>query len=39
MNPHYTVFFAPAIERQVRLIGDIFSRHGYIADDLDRLKA
>ncbi|MGB4337670.1 MAG: iron-containing alcohol dehydrogenase [Bacillota bacterium] len=38
MNPYYTVFFAPAIERQVRLIGDIFSRHGYIADDLDRLK-
>ena len=35
MNPYYTVFFAPAIERQLRLVGEIYRRHGYIEADLD----
>jgi hypothetical protein len=26
MNPYYTVFFAPAIEEQLRVIGRIYSR-------------
>ena len=30
MNPYYTVFFAPAIEPQLRLVGEIYRRHGYI---------
>ena len=38
MNPYYTVFFAPAIERQLRVVGDIYRRHGYISSDLDSLK-
>lgn len=38
MNPYYTVFFAPAIEKQLRAVGGIFSKYGYIDDDLDKLK-
>ncbi len=37
MNPYYTVFFAPAIERQLRLVGEIYRRHGHIQTDLDGL--
>ena len=38
MNPYYAVFFAPAIEGKLRLVGDIFRRYGYIAQDLDALS-
>ena len=38
MNPYYTVFFAPAVERQLRVVGDIYKRYGYITADLDRLS-
>jgi len=38
MNPYYAVFFAPAIEGKLRLVGDIFRRHGFIAQDLDALS-
>ncbi len=38
MNPYYTVFFAPAIEEQLRVIGGIYKKHGYIDADLDRLE-
>ena len=37
MNPYYAVFFAPAIEEQLRSVGGIFKKYGYIADDLERL--
>jgi alcohol dehydrogenase len=37
MNPYYTVFFAPAIERQLRVVGAVYARHGFIKDDLDKL--
>ncbi len=37
MNPYYTVFFAPAIERQLRMVGEIFRDAGHIAVDLGRL--
>ncbi len=37
MNPYYTVFFAPAIEDQLRVIGGIYQRHGFIEKDLDSL--
>jgi len=30
MNPYYTVFFAPAIERQLRVVGDILAKAGYM---------
>ncbi len=38
MNPFYTVFFAPAIEDKLRVIGAIYKRHGYIEKDLDSLS-
>lgn len=38
MNPYYTVFFAPAVEEQLRVVGDIYRRHGYIQADLDKLS-
>ncbi len=33
MNPYYTVFFAPAIEPQLRVIGNIYKRHGFTDQD------
>ncbi|MCL2320345.1 MAG: iron-containing alcohol dehydrogenase [Treponema sp.] len=38
MNPYYAVFFAPAIEKQLRLTGNIFKRHGYIPENLENLS-
>ncbi|UCC99077.1 MAG: iron-containing alcohol dehydrogenase [Phycisphaerales bacterium] len=38
MNPYYTVFFAPAIEKPLRLIGQVFKDAGYISPELTQLK-
>jgi alcohol dehydrogenase len=38
MNPYYAVFFAPAIEKQLRLAGNIFKKYGYVTDNLNDLK-
>ena len=38
MNPYYTVFFAPAIEEQLRKIGRIYKKSGYVDEDLERLS-
>ncbi|NMB45621.1 MAG: iron-containing alcohol dehydrogenase [Firmicutes bacterium] len=38
MNPYYTVFFAPTVEKQLRLVGDIYKRAGLITEDLDKLS-
>lgn len=38
MNPYYTVFFAPAIEEQLRVIGAIYKKYGYIEEDLEGLS-
>ena len=38
MNPYYAVFFAPAIERQLRLAGNIFKKYGYISENLENLS-
>lgn len=38
MNPYYTVFFAPAIESKLRVVGNIFKQAGFIKADLDGLK-
>ncbi|PUU91713.1 iron-containing alcohol dehydrogenase [Halanaerobium sp. ST460_2HS_T2] len=38
MNIYYTVFFAPAIESQLQVIGDIFKRNGYLKREIDNLK-
>lgn len=38
MNPYYTVFFAPAIQDQLRMIGRIYRKAGYIDEDIDSLS-
>ncbi len=38
MNPYYTVFFAPAIEKPLRLVGEIYKKAGLIQTDLEPLK-
>ena len=37
MNPYYTVFFAPAIEPQLRLVGALFAQAGYLRTNTDCL--
>lgn len=36
VNPYATVFFAPAIEQQLKMIGRIFYRAGYIDEDIEK---
>ncbi|MCP4256463.1 MAG: iron-containing alcohol dehydrogenase [Planctomycetes bacterium] len=38
MNPYYTVFFAPAIERPLRVIGKIYQQAALMDADIDSLK-
>jgi alcohol dehydrogenase len=38
MNPYYAVFFAPAIEKQIRLAGNVFRKYGYISQSLESLN-
>lgn len=38
MNPYYTVFFAPAIEQPLQIVGAVFKEAGYISEDLKNLK-
>lgn len=38
MNPYYTVFFAPAIQEQLRVVGRIYRKHGYMDKDPDSLS-
>lgn len=38
MNPYYAVFFAPAIQDDLRLVGGIFKKYGYIAEDIAALS-
>jgi len=38
MNPYYTVFFAPAIEEPLRLVGRIYRRAGLMQQDTERLS-
>ncbi len=38
MNPYYTVFFAPAIEEPLRLIGRIYQEAGLTKSDIRKLK-
>jgi alcohol dehydrogenase len=38
MNPYYTVFFAPAIEDKLRVVGEIYKKHGFIEVNLDKLR-
>ena len=38
MNPYYTVFFAPAIEKSLRMVGAIYKKAGLTDKDLDSLS-
>ena len=38
MNPYYAVFFAPAVEKQLRLVGGVLKEYGYITSDLSVLS-
>lgn len=38
MNPYYTVFFAPAIQKPLRLIGKIYQDAGLTKADLNKLS-
>jgi alcohol dehydrogenase len=38
MNPYYTVFFAPAIERQLKVIGRILQKNDIITENTDILS-
>ena len=38
MNPYYAVFFSPVIEKQLRLVGGVFKKYGYIPEDLAGLS-
>jgi alcohol dehydrogenase class IV len=38
LNPYWTVFFAPAIEEPLRLVGQIYRDAGFIERDLDGLS-
>lgn len=37
LNPYYTVFFAPAVEAPLRMVGKIFADSGYAGAHLDKL--
>jgi alcohol dehydrogenase len=38
MNPYYTVFFAPAIQDPLRLVGNVYKAAGYTSADIDGLS-
>ncbi len=37
MNPYYAIYYSKAIQKQLRVVGAAFARHGYITADLDSL--
>jgi alcohol dehydrogenase class IV len=38
MNPYYTVFFAPAIEKPLRMVGKIYKENSFTNEDIDSLN-
>ncbi len=38
LNPYYAVFFAPAVEEPLRLVGSIFQKHGFIRAAVEGLS-
>ncbi|MFA6506204.1 MAG: iron-containing alcohol dehydrogenase, partial [Treponemataceae bacterium] len=38
MNPYYMVFFSPAIEKHLQLVGGVFKKYGHIKEDITKLK-
>ena len=38
MNPYYSVFFAPAVEKELRIVGNIFKAYGYSSVHFETLS-
>ncbi|MDC7234592.1 MAG: iron-containing alcohol dehydrogenase [Spirochaetales bacterium] len=38
MNPYYSVFFAPAVEKELRVVGNIFKKYGYSSASFEDLS-
>ncbi len=38
MNPYYAVYYSKAIQKQLRVVGSVFAKHGYIKADLASLE-
>lgn len=38
MNPYYAVFYSPAIQSQLEVIGKVLARHGFVMEDIVTLK-
>ena len=38
MNPYYSVFFAPAVEKELRIVGNIFKQFGYTKENFEALS-
>jgi alcohol dehydrogenase class IV len=38
MNPYYTVFFAPAVQGPLKLVGGLLKEAGYLHEDLNALE-
>jgi alcohol dehydrogenase class IV len=38
MNPYYTVFFAPVIEKKLQSVGTIYKKYGYIDEEVNALS-
>jgi len=38
MNPYYAVFYGKAIQKQLKVLGEIFKKHGYIASDIASME-
>jgi alcohol dehydrogenase len=37
MNPYYTVFFGPAIQEQLKILAEIYRKHGFIESEISAL--
>ena len=38
MKPYYLVFYSKAIQPQLKIVGNIFKKHGYTDADIDKLE-
>ncbi|NCB00768.1 MAG: iron-containing alcohol dehydrogenase [Spirochaetia bacterium] len=38
MNPYYAIYYSKGIQKQLRVVGEIFARHGYISANLETLS-
>lgn len=38
MNPYYAVFYSPAIQPQLEIVGKVLEKHGFIQEDVSKLE-